>query len=163
MSTLTSLNAANLMIARGWVSLWVTIPCHRRSWCTIFSRRVVSNRTVVLDEADVLSMRESNVEQRNDDEKEDNIPRTMCSEEPGTPLGESPLRESLQYSWSMEDERDVTHSEETPRPRYNLQSTVSPQQCIPSPKYNILSTRAPGHGWIAGSIVASKSTNIPNI
>jgi hypothetical protein len=58
------------------------------------TRRVVSSRNVVFGEADVLSMGESNAEQRNDDE-EDNIPRTMCSEAPNTPSGESPLRESL--------------------------------------------------------------------
>jgi hypothetical protein len=66
---------------------------------------------------------------RNDDE-EDNIPRTMCSEEPDTPSGESPLRESLQRSGSTEDERNM-HSGETPRPRYNLRSASSPQQCDP--------------------------------
>jgi hypothetical protein len=70
---------------------------------------------VVFDKAAILSMGESNAEQRNDDE-EDNIPRTMCSEERDTPSGESPLRESLQHSGSMEDERDI-HSGETPRPR----------------------------------------------
>jgi hypothetical protein len=40
------------------------------------TRRVVSNRNVVFDEAVVLSMGESNAEQRNDDE-EDNVTRTM--------------------------------------------------------------------------------------
>jgi hypothetical protein len=43
----------------------------------------------------------------------------MLSEEPDTPSGESPLRESLQHFGSMEDERDM-HSGESPRPRYNL-------------------------------------------
>jgi hypothetical protein len=62
--------------------------------------RVVSSRNVVLDEVDVLSMGDNNVEQRNDDE-EDNIPRTMCSEDLDTPLGESPLRKSLQHFESM--------------------------------------------------------------
>jgi hypothetical protein len=80
---------------------------------------------VVFDEAVVLSMGEINAEQRNDDE-EDNIPRTMCSEEPDTLLGESPLRESLQRSGSMENERDM-HSGETPRPRCNFRCTASPQ------------------------------------
>jgi hypothetical protein len=50
------------------------------------TRRVVSGRNVVFDEAVVLSMGENNAEQRNDDE-EDIIPRTMCSEEPDTPSG----------------------------------------------------------------------------
>jgi hypothetical protein len=81
---------------------------------------------VVFDEAAILSMGESNAEQRNDDD-EDIILRTMCSEEPDTPSGELPLRESLQHSGSMEDERDM-HSGETPRPRYNLRSNASSHQ-----------------------------------
>jgi hypothetical protein len=118
---------------------------------------VVSNRNVVFDGVVVLSMGESNAEQRNDDE-EDNVTCTMCSEEADTPLGESTLRESLQHFGSMEDERDM-HLGETPRPRYNLRSTTtSPQQCVLSPKYNLRSTRAPGDGWIAGSITAIKPT-----
>jgi hypothetical protein len=109
------------------------------------TRRVVSSRDVVFDETVVLSMGESNAEQRNDDE-EDSIPRTMCSEEPDNPSGESPLRESLQHSGSMENERHM-HSGETPRPRNSLRSIVSPQQCVPSPRYNIRSTSASGDGW----------------
>jgi hypothetical protein len=93
------------------------------------TRRVVSSRNVVLDEAAVLSMGESNAEQSNDD-GEDNIPRTMCSEEPDTPSGESPLQESLQHSGSMEDEG----SGETPLPLYNLRSIAAPQQCVPNPR-----------------------------
>jgi hypothetical protein len=120
---------------------------------------VVSSRNVAFDEDVVLSMGESNAEQRNDDE-EDNIPRAMCSEEPDTPLGESPLRESLQHSGSMEDERDM-HLEETPRPRYNLRSTASPQQCVPSQRYNLRSTGASGDGWTAGSAVAIKLASSP--
>jgi hypothetical protein len=81
------------------------------------TRRVVSSRNVVFDEVVVLSMGENNAEQRSNDE-DDSIPRTICSEEPDTPSEESPLRESLQHSGSMEDERDM-HSGETPRPRYN--------------------------------------------
>jgi hypothetical protein len=109
------------------------------------TRRVVSSRNVVFDEAAVLSTGEINAEQRNDDE-EGSIPRTMCSEEPDTPSGESPLRESLQHAGWMEDERDMhsgesplleslqhfgsmveerdMHSEETPCPKYNLRSTA---------------------------------------
>jgi hypothetical protein len=98
-------------------------------------------------------------EQRNDDE-EDNTPPAMCSEEPDTPLGESPLRQSLQHSGSTEDERDM-HSGETPRPRYSLRSTASPQQCVPSPRYNFRSTKAPGDEWTAGSTAAIKPTNRP--
>jgi hypothetical protein len=64
------------------------------------TRRVVSSRNVVFDEAALLSIGESNAEQRNDDE-EDSIPRTTCSEETDTPSWESPLRESLQHSGSM--------------------------------------------------------------
>jgi hypothetical protein len=61
----------------------------------------VSSRNVVFDEGVVvLSMWENNSEKRDDDE-EDSIPRTLCSEEPDTPSGESPLRESLQYSGSV--------------------------------------------------------------
>jgi hypothetical protein len=57
------------------------------------ARRVVNSRNVVFDNTAVLSMGESNAEQRNDVE-EDNIPRTMCSAEPNTThSGESPLRE----------------------------------------------------------------------
>jgi hypothetical protein len=104
-------------------------------------------------------MGESNAEQRYDDE-EDNIPRTMCCEEPDIPMGESPLRDSLQHSGSMEDVRGM-HPGETPRPRYNLQSTASPQQGVPSPRYNLRSTRAPGDGRIAGSTATVKSTNSP--
>jgi hypothetical protein len=109
MSTLTSLNVANLTIARGRVSLWATLPNHRRGWCTIGwlvhdspTRRVVSSRNVVFDEAVVFSMGESNAEQRNDDE-EDIIPRTMCSEEPDTSSGESPLRNrcNIPGRWQM--------------------------------------------------------------
>jgi hypothetical protein len=125
------------------------------------TRRVVSSRNVVFYEAVVLSMGESNAEQRNDDE-EDSIPRTMCSEERDTSLGESPLRESLRHSGSMEDERDM-HSGETPRPRYNLRSTAAPQQCVPSPRYNILSTGASGDGWSAGSTAAIKSSISPTV
>jgi hypothetical protein len=115
MSTLTSLNAANLTIARGRVS--VGYASESLAWLVYnhATRRVVSNRNVVFDEAAVLSMGESNAEQRTGDE-EDNIPRTMCSEERDTLSGESPLRESLQHSESMEDVRDM-HSGGTPRPR----------------------------------------------
>jgi hypothetical protein len=67
--------------------------------------RMVSSRNVVFNEAGVLSIGESNAEQRTDDE-EDSIPRTVCSKEPDTLSGESPLRESLQHSGSMEVERD---------------------------------------------------------
>jgi hypothetical protein len=160
MSTLTSLNAKNMTIARGRVSLWGMLPSHRRGWCTIFTtRRVVSSRNVVFGYVVVLSMGKSNAEQRNDDE-ENNIPLTMCSEVPDTHSGESPLRESLQLSGSMEDEWDI-HSGETLRPRYNLRSTASTQQCVPSPRYNLRSTRAPGDGWTAGSTAAIKPTNSP--
>jgi hypothetical protein len=108
------------------------------------TRRVVNSRNVVFDEVAVLSMGKSNAEQRNDDE-EDSITRTMCSKESDTPSEESSLRESLQHSGSMEDERDM-HSGETPRPRYDLRSTASPKQCVPSPRYNLRSTRALGDG-----------------
>jgi hypothetical protein len=50
------------------------------------TRREVNSRIVAFDEAAVLSMGERNAEYRTDDE-EDNIPRTMCSEEPDTPFG----------------------------------------------------------------------------
>jgi hypothetical protein len=93
------------------------------------TRRVVSSRNVVFDDAPILSMGESNAEQRHDDE-EDSIPRTMCSEERDTLLGESPPRESLQHSGSMEDERDM-HSGETPRPRYNHRSSASNSNAYP--------------------------------
>ena len=116
---------------------------------------------MVFDEAAVLSMGESNAEQRTDDE-EDSIPRTMCSEEPDTPSGESPLRESRQHSGSTEDERDM-HSGETPRPRYNLRSTAAPQQCVPSPRYNLRSAGASGDGWTAGSAAAIKSASSPTV
>jgi hypothetical protein len=123
------------------------------------TRRVVSSRNVVFDEGDVLFMGESNAEQRNDDE-EDIIPRTMCSDEPDTPSGESP--ESLQHSVSIEDERDM-HSGENPRPRYNLRSTASPLQCVPNPRYNLRSTSAPGDGWTAGSTVAITPPRSPTV
>jgi hypothetical protein len=70
------------------------------------TRRVVSSRNVVFGEVDVLSIWESNAKQRNDVEN-DNILRIMCSEEPDTLAGESPLGESLQHSGSMENERDI--------------------------------------------------------
>jgi hypothetical protein len=70
------------------------------------TRRVVNSRNVVFDEAAVLSMGESNAEQRNDDE-EDNTLCSLCSGEPDIPVGDSPLRKSLQHSGSMESERDM--------------------------------------------------------
>jgi hypothetical protein len=142
---------------RAWKGVFVGYASESPAWLVYShaTRRVVSSRNVVFDEADVMSMGESNAEQPNDDE-EDSIPRTMCSEEPDTPSGESPLRESLQHSGSMEDERDM-HSGETPRPRYNIRSTASPQQCVPNPRYNIRSTSASGDGWTAESTAAIKS------
>jgi hypothetical protein len=111
---------------RAWKGVFVGYTSESQAWLVYnpATRRVVSSRNVVFDEAAVLSMGENNTEQRNDDE-EDNIPRTMCTEEPDTPSGESPLRESLQHSGSIEDERGM-HSGETPRPRYNIRSTASP-------------------------------------
>jgi hypothetical protein len=105
---------------RAWKGVFVGCASESQAWLVYnpATRRVVSSRNLVFYEVAVLSMGESNAEQRNDDE-EDIIPRTMCSERPDTPSGESPLRESLQHSGSMEDERHM-HSEETPRPRYNL-------------------------------------------
>jgi hypothetical protein len=93
---------------RAWKGVFVGYASESPAWLVYnhASRRVVSSRNVVFDEAVVLSMGESNAEQRNDDEK-DNTPRTMCSENPDTPSGKSPLRESLQHSGSMEDERDM--------------------------------------------------------
>jgi hypothetical protein len=158
MSTLTSLNAANLTIASRRVSLWTTLPNHRRGWCTILLL-VGWRAAVTWCSMRLLLMGESNAEQRNDDE-EDIIPHTMCSEEPDTSSGESPLRESLQHSGSIEDERDM-HSGETPRPRYNLRSTAAPQQCVPSPRCNLRSTGASGDGWTAGSAAAIKSASSP--
>jgi hypothetical protein len=148
---------------RAWKGVFVSYASESPA-CLVYNpatRLVVSNRNVVSDEAVVLSMGESNTEQHNDDE-EDNIPRTMCSEEPDTLSGESPLRESMQHSGSMEDERDM-HSGETPRPRNNLRSIASPQQCEPSPKYNLRLTRASGDGWTAGSTAAIKSAISPNV
>jgi hypothetical protein len=147
---------------RAWQGVFVGYASKSPAWLVYIpaTRRVVSSRNVVFDETVVLSMGESNAEQRNDDE-EDNIPRTMCSEEPDKASGESPLRESLQHSGSMEDERD-THSGETPRLRYNLRSTTSSQQCVPSPRYNLRSTRAPGDGWTAGSTGPIKPTCSPS-
>jgi hypothetical protein len=93
---------------RAWKGVFVGYASESPVWLVHnpATRRVVSSRDVVFDEAALLSMGESNAEQRNDDEG-DNIPRTMCSEEPDTPSGESPLREPLQHSGSMEDERDM--------------------------------------------------------
>jgi hypothetical protein len=148
---------------RAWKGVFVGYAFKSPAWLVYnpATLRVVSSRNVVFDEAVVLSMGESNTEQRNDDE-EDNIPRTMCSKEPDTPLGEVPLHESLQHSGSMEDERDM-HSGETSRPRYNLRSTAAPQQCAPSPRYNLRSTGASGDRWTAGSAAASKSTSSPTV
>jgi hypothetical protein len=102
---------------RPWKGVFVGYASESPAWLVYnpATRRVVSSRNVVFDEAAILSMGESNAEQRNDDE-EDSIPRTTCSEEPHTPSGGPPLRESLQHPGSMEDERDM-HSGETPRPR----------------------------------------------
>jgi hypothetical protein len=105
------------------------------------------------------SMGKSNAEQRNDD-GEESVLRTMCSEEPDTPSGESPLRESLQHSVLMEGQRDM-NSVETPRPRYNPRSTASTQQCVPSLRYNLRSTRALGDEWPAGSAAAIKASSSP--
>jgi hypothetical protein len=73
---------------RAWKGVFVGCASESPAWLVYNSvtRRVVSSRNVVLDEAAVLSMGESNVEQCNDDE-EDNIPHTMYSEEPDTPWG----------------------------------------------------------------------------
>jgi hypothetical protein len=78
---------------RAWKGVFVGYASESPSWLVYnpATRQVVSSRNVVIDEAAVLSMGESNAEQRNDDEK-DSIPRTMCSEEPDTPSGELPLR-----------------------------------------------------------------------
>jgi hypothetical protein len=144
---------------RAWKGVFVDYTSESPAWLVYnpATRRVVSCCNVVFDAVAVLSIGESNAEQRNDDE-EDSIPRTICSEEPDTHSGESPLRESLQHSGSMDDERDM-HSGETPRPRYNLRSTASPQQCVPSPRYNLRSTSASGDGWTAGNTAAIKSAN----
>jgi hypothetical protein len=101
---------------RAWKGVLVGYASESPAWLVYnpATRRVVSSRNVVFDEAAVLSMGESNAEQRTDVE-EDSIPRTMCSEERDTSSVESPLRESLQHSGSMEDERDM-HSGETQRP-----------------------------------------------
>jgi hypothetical protein len=68
---------------RAWKGIFVGYASYSPAWLVYnpATRRVVSSRNVVFDEADVLSMGESNAEQRIDDE-EDNIPRTMCSKEP---------------------------------------------------------------------------------
>jgi hypothetical protein len=147
---------------RAWKGLFVGSASESPAWLVYnhASRRVVvSSRNVVFDEMVVLSMGESNAEQRNDDD-EDIISRTMCSEEPSIPSGESPLWESPQHSGSMEDERDM-HSGETLRPRYNIRSTASPKQCVPNTRYNLRSTRAPRDGWTAGSTATTKPTSSP--
>jgi hypothetical protein len=64
MSTLTSLNAADLTIARGRVFFWVTLPKIREgvTHVVVYNpaiRRVLSSRNVVFDEVVVLSMGES--------------------------------------------------------------------------------------------------------
>jgi hypothetical protein len=73
---------------RAWKGVFVGYASESQAWLVYnpATHRVVSSRYVVFDEAVVLSMGESNAEQGNDDE-EDNIPRTMCSEEPDTPSG----------------------------------------------------------------------------
>jgi hypothetical protein len=88
---------------RVWKRVFVGYAFESPAWLvyTPATRLVVSACTVVFDEVVVLSMGETDTEQRNDD-AEDNIPRTMCSEGPDAPLEESPLRESLQHSGSME-------------------------------------------------------------
>jgi hypothetical protein len=90
---------------RAWKGAFVGYASESPAWLVYnpATRQVVSSRNVVFDDAVVLSMMESNAEQRNDDE-EDSIACTMCSEERDTPSGESPLRESLQHSGSMDDE-----------------------------------------------------------
>jgi hypothetical protein len=147
---------------RAWTGIFVGYASESPAWLVYnpATRRVVSSRNVVFDHVDVLSMGESYAEQRNVDEK-DSIPRTMCTEEPDTSSGESSLRESLQHSGSMEDERDMHSGRENPRPRYNIRSTASPQQCVPSPRYNLRSMRAPGDGWTSRSTAAIKSTTSP--
>jgi hypothetical protein len=149
------------MIARGWVSLWATLTSHRRGWCTIMLLVWWWAAVTWCSTRLLSSMGGINAEQRQDDE-EDIIPRTLCSEASDTPSWESPLRESLQHSGSMEDERDM-HSGDTSRPSYNLRSTASPQQCVPSPRYNLRSTSASGDGWTAGSTAATKPARSPTI
>jgi hypothetical protein len=89
---------------RAWKGVFVGYASESPVWLVynLATRRVVNSRNVVLDEAAVLSMAERNAEQRNDDE-EDSIMRTTCIEEPDTPLGESPPRESLKHSDSMDN------------------------------------------------------------
>jgi hypothetical protein len=79
---------------RAWKGVFVGYAFESPSWLVYnpATRRVVSSRNVVFDEAAVLSMGESNAKQHNDDE-EDSIPRSISSEEPDIPSGESPLRE----------------------------------------------------------------------
>jgi hypothetical protein len=61
-----------------WKGVFVGYASKSPAWLVynLATRRVVSSRNVVFDEAAVLSMGKSNAEKRNDDE-EDNIPRTM--------------------------------------------------------------------------------------
>jgi hypothetical protein len=75
---------------RAWKGVFVGYASESPAWLVynLATRRVVSTRNVMFDEDALLSMGESNAEQRNDDEK-DSIPRTMCSEERDTPSGES--------------------------------------------------------------------------
>jgi hypothetical protein len=82
---------------RAWKGVLVGYASESHAWLVYnpATRRVVSSRNVLFDEAAVLSMGDSNAEQRTDDE-EDDIPRTICGEKRDTPSGESPLRESLQ-------------------------------------------------------------------
>jgi hypothetical protein len=123
---------------RAWKGVFLGYASESPAWLVYdpATPRLVSSRNVVFDEVAVLSMGESNAEQRNDDE-EDSIPRTMCSEEPDTPSGESPLPELLQHFGSMEDERNMHSGGDSTS---NLRSTASPQQYVPSPRYNLRQT-----------------------
>jgi hypothetical protein len=113
--------------------------------CLVYNlttRRVVSSRNVVFDEAAVLFMGEScrALEvQRNGDEKDNTFDScSLCGDEPDTSLGASPLRGThTLHNESVENEREVTSGESAiaPHPRYNLRSTASSKQCVPSPRY----------------------------
>jgi hypothetical protein len=80
---------------RAWKGVFVGYASESPAWLVYnpATRRVVISRNVVFDEAAVLSMGESNAEQRNDEDN--NIPRTMCSEKPDTPSGESMRRNAM--------------------------------------------------------------------
>jgi hypothetical protein len=83
-----------------------------------------------------LEMQRINDEEDNTPDSGNSDLHNLCGEDPGTSLGESPLRKTHKLQESVEDKRDVNSGKTAlaPHPRDNLRSTASSKQCVPSPR-----------------------------